>query len=293
VQELATNVLFYSLLKIMDEIYILWYGAEKPASSDLSALLSVRRRVVERALVWLKRHNPLYANIHIDRAEMDSWDASSNGVPFQVYDRLERNEPSAWEKVRISQVIPPTERGLDIEGPVDIREVLETLSQGHDIAGDRGEVYAPDYIAGENEVEEADMDSIARPIYEISSSGMFALDTGPDVAEVEKLRSVCNILGQPALWDPMQGIASAGSIEVRRGNLSESYILVSRGDDFADFFDTRFFAKTFPTLFPLGNRGPRLAEENIMDVAGNLDASVEAEATAQNLISSRSISLEI
>jgi hypothetical protein len=74
--------------------------------------------------------------------------------------------------------------------------------------------------------------------------------------------------------------------------LFEPYILVSRGDDFADSFDTRFFAKTFPTLFPLGNGGPRLAEENIMDVAGDLDASVEAEATVQNLVSSRSMSLE-
>jgi hypothetical protein len=35
-------------------------------------LLSVRRRVVEKALVWLKRNNPLYADIHIDREEMDS-----------------------------------------------------------------------------------------------------------------------------------------------------------------------------------------------------------------------------
>jgi hypothetical protein len=55
----------------------------------------------------------------------------------------------------------------------------------------------------------------------------------------------------------------------------------------------RFFAKMFPTLFPLENRGPRLAEENTMDVAGNLDVSVEAEATAQNLVSFRNINLEI
>ncbi|EJT73118.1 hypothetical protein GGTG_09968 [Gaeumannomyces tritici R3-111a-1] len=46
----------------MDDIHVSWQGPEKPAPSDLSTLLSVRRRVVERALRWLKRHNSLYAN---------------------------------------------------------------------------------------------------------------------------------------------------------------------------------------------------------------------------------------
>ncbi|OCK91224.1 uncharacterized protein K441DRAFT_438736, partial [Cenococcum geophilum 1.58] len=72
VQELVTNVLPHPLLRVLDEIHVSWQGREKPAPSDLSALLSVRRHVVERALVWLKRHNPLYANIDIDTAEMDS-----------------------------------------------------------------------------------------------------------------------------------------------------------------------------------------------------------------------------
>jgi hypothetical protein len=68
---------------------------------------------------------------------------------------LERNEPSAWEKIRTGQVIPPTERGLDIEGPVDIRDVLITLGQGYNIVGDRGAVDAPDHITGENKAEKA------------------------------------------------------------------------------------------------------------------------------------------
>lgn len=51
--------------------------------------LSVRRRVVGKALVWLKRHNHLYANIEIDVAEMESWDVPAHGVPAQVYQRLE------------------------------------------------------------------------------------------------------------------------------------------------------------------------------------------------------------
>ena len=139
VQELATNVLPHPLLKVMDEIHVSWQGREKPAPSDLSALLSVRRRVVERALVWLKRHNPLYANIDIDTAEMDSWEAPAHGVPSQVYGRLERNEPSAWEKARTGQVVPPTERGLEEDGPTDIREIMAMLGQEGDMVNNEAE----------------------------------------------------------------------------------------------------------------------------------------------------------
>lgn len=85
VQELVTNVLPHPLFKVMEEI----------GPRDLSALLSVQRRAVQKALVWLKRNNPLYEKIHIDTAEMDSWGAPSHGVPSQVYARLERNEQSA------------------------------------------------------------------------------------------------------------------------------------------------------------------------------------------------------
>ncbi|KAH7113022.1 hypothetical protein EDB81DRAFT_873555 [Dactylonectria macrodidyma] len=72
VQELATKVLPHPLLQVMDEIHVSWQGAEKPGPSDLSSLLSVRRRVVERALVWLKKNNPHYAEIEIDASEMES-----------------------------------------------------------------------------------------------------------------------------------------------------------------------------------------------------------------------------
>lgn len=70
VQELATKVLPHPLLQVMDEIHVSWQGAEKPSPSDLSSLLSVRRRVFERALIWLKKNNPHYAEIEIGAAEM-------------------------------------------------------------------------------------------------------------------------------------------------------------------------------------------------------------------------------
>ncbi|KAL8367267.1 hypothetical protein RB599_010317, partial [Gaeumannomyces hyphopodioides] len=276
----------------MDEIHVSWQGLEKPAPNDLSALLSVRRRIVERALVWLKRHNPLYANIHIDKAEMDSWDTPWHGVPSQVYDRLERNEPSALDKARTSQLVPPAERGLEEDGPMDIQEVLATFNEGHGIAVGVEETEEPSNIGDEDRLDEVGIDGAAVPIHEISSSGMFALDAQPDVADAEKLRYACDALGQSAFSEQTGGSAYAGSAEVRHGHTSEPYILVSRGGDFADSFDARFFAKTFPTLFPVGNGGPRQAEESIADVADDAGVGLNAEAVSQSLVSSRNMSLE-
>ncbi|XP_044718819.1 PIF1-like helicase domain-containing protein [Hirsutella rhossiliensis] len=101
VQELATDVLPHPLFQVMDEIHVSWQGALRPTPSDLSSLLS-RWRAGDPA----------------------------HGVPPLVYERLERNEPSAWEKTRTAHVVPPTERAMDDEGAVEIEEVLAMLNQG-------------------------------------------------------------------------------------------------------------------------------------------------------------------
>ncbi|KAF1809820.1 hypothetical protein P152DRAFT_476222 [Eremomyces bilateralis CBS 781.70] len=252
VQELVANVLPHPLLKVMDEIHMSWQGKEKPVPSDLSVLLSVRRRVVEKALVWLKRHNPLYGHIKIDVAELESWDTPSHGVLSRVYERLRRDEPSAQEKARTGQLVPPTERGLDEGEAIDIREVLATLGEGYDIEPDQDVTGEPE----QGDTADRDRDRVSNgaavPVYETSSSGMTA--------------------------------------EVRRGNGAEPYIVVNRGEDFADPFDVRFFAKTFPALFPLGRGGPLQADESIQDAAGERDVGIEA-GRARDLISSRNMGL--
>jgi hypothetical protein len=282
VQELVTNVLPHPLLKVMDEIHVSWQGREKPAPRDLSALLSVRPHVVKRALVWLKRHNPLYAKITIDTVEIDSWEAPAHGVPSQVYGRLERNEPSAWEKARTGQIVPPTERGLEEDGPTDIQEIMAMLGQGHDIVSNGHEAEDEGYEDGEDSGDVVASDSAADMIHEIGSSGMFALDARPDIPDAEKLQYVCDALGQDTAGNQIGGSSWNGSAQVQHGHtVSEPYIVVSRGDEFADSLDTWFFAKTFPTLFPVGNGGPRQAEE-----------SNEADAMPRGLVSSRNMSVE-
>lgn len=271
----------------MDEIHVSWQGREKPAPSDLAALLSVRRRVVERALFWLKRHNPLYAGIVIDTVEMESWGAPPHGVPCQIYDRLERNEPSAREKIQTAHIVPPTERGLDDPGVVDIQELLASVERDQGFCGEA--------VAGEPAVEDDGTDvhdSAGDRVYEISSSGMFGLDCRPDIADAEKLRYLCESMGEDSSWNQTRESMWAGSAEVRHGGATEPYILVSRGEEFADSFDTYFFAKTFPTLFPHGRGGPRQAEEFIMDEEGNGSSGVEMEAAAGSLVLSRNMNLE-
>ncbi|KAF1807901.1 hypothetical protein P152DRAFT_469269 [Eremomyces bilateralis CBS 781.70] len=288
VQELVANVLPHPLLTVMDEIHVSWHGPEKPAPSDLSVLLSVRRRVVEKALVWLKRHNPLYRHIEIDGAKLDSWETPSHGVPSQVYERLKRDEPSAQEKARTGQLVPSTERGLEEDESVDIREVLATLGQGHDVEVGQDVVGGLGPSDGDDGNGDRVLDNAAAPLHENSSSGMFALDRGPDIADREKLRYVRDALGQQDASNKRRGRTA----EVRRGNTSEPYIVVSRGEDFADSLDARFFAKTFPTLFPVGRGGPRQADESIEDVTGAMDVGVEAGVRVRGLIRSRNMSLE-
>ncbi|KAF1993896.1 hypothetical protein P154DRAFT_476817, partial [Amniculicola lignicola CBS 123094] len=293
-QELVADVLPHPLLKVMDDIHVSWQGPEKPTPNDLSVLLSVRRRVVEKALVWLKGHNSLYENIEIDVAEMESWGAPSHGVPSQVYERMERNEPSAWEKTRTAQLVPPTERGLEEERSMDIREVLAMLNQGEDVEVGGRAFEEPGSPGGEGSDEQMQVDGVSATVQEISSSGMFSLDAHPDIADMEKIRYLYDALGQHASWEQREESLRTGSAEVHRGHGSEPYIVISRGEDFADSFDARFFAKTFPTLFPFGGGGPRQAEESRAGVMGNMDteAPIDEEATVGSILSSRNMSLE-
>ncbi|KAM4055439.1 PIF1-like helicase [Hirsutella rhossiliensis] len=265
-------------LQALDEIHISWQGAEKPAPSDLSSLLSVRRRVVERALVWLKRNNPHYAEIEIDAAEMESWGDSIHGVPSSVCDRMERNEPSGWESADGARCAAHgTRRGRG--GPVEIEELFALLNQGQE-AGGQGEGHGPNGEGAVRDGSDACPDQNVPAINEVTSSGMFALDGPPDVADVEKLQFACDAVGEGAddgRAGPRAWVGSlAGGVRGRGDGGCEPYIRVSRGE-FTDSFEASFFARTFPTLFPFGVGGPRLVEETMVD-AGKVTANLRGRA---------------
>ncbi|KAJ4176325.1 hypothetical protein NW759_017543, partial [Fusarium solani] len=316
VQELVTRVLPHPLIQVMDEIHVSWHGAQKPGPSDLSRLLSVRRRVVERALAWLRINNPHYRDIQIDEAEMDSWGTPPHDVPSQILERIERNEPSAWEKVRTAQIVPSAERGIDEDDAVDIDDIMAVLrreQQGGE-GGGGGGADRPEEASRGNEAlfsdrghegvrEDRPGAGINNPeavIHEVSSSGTFALDAQPDVADADRLQFAWEAVGEDVEQEADRATGErgrsggwAGSASVRQGLGLEPYISVSRGDDFADSNDPWFFAKTFPTLFPFGTGGPRLAEESLLVDGGGTDTGIDegAEASARNLLASRNMSL--
>ena len=54
--------------------------------------------------------------------------------------------------------------------------------------------------------------------------------------------------------------------------------MVSRGEDFADSFDTWFFAKTFPTLFPMGSGGLRQGDGSVEDRVGGVQENMHLDS---------------
>jgi hypothetical protein len=313
VRELVTRVLPHPLVQVMDEIHVSWHGAQKAGPSDLSRLLSVRRRVVEEALAWLRINNPHYRDIEIDEAEMDSWGTPPHDVPSQILERMERNEPSAWEKVRTAQIVPSAERGIEEDDAVDIDDIMAMLRREQQ-EEEGGGADCPEEASRGNEAlfsdrgyegvgEDRPGAGINNPeavIHEVSSSGMFALDAQPDVADAHRLQFAWEAVGEDVEQEADRAAGEggrsggwAGSASVRRGLGLEPYISVSHGDEFADSHDPSFFAKTFPTLFPFGTGGPRLVEENIVIAGGEADVGFDeaVEASARSLLASRNMSL--
>jgi len=290
VQELVTNVLPHPLIKVLDDIHVSWQGREKPTPKDVSALLSVRRRVVERALRWLKLHNHLYTHIEIDMTEMETWGEPLHGVPRQVYERLERNEPSAHEKARTGQIVPAAERDMEEDAVVDIQDVLVALGRVEEVQGSSGQ------NEGDVERHEAKVggdEFVYSPTHEFSSSGMFGLNDRSDIADAEKMRYVLEAFRERS-GRLVQGSSWNGHAEVRREKGGAPYILLSRGQDYADTFDTHFFSKTFPILFPTGRGGPLGAQESLEDLRDPdaVQDGINANAAARNLVLSRDLGIE-
>ena len=88
------------------------------------------------------------------------------------------------------------------------------LSQGCDVVGNEHKAEEENNKNGDHD---ADINSTTEMIHEISSSRMFAFNRGPDVADMEKLRYVCDALGQNTFHNQIGGSMWTGSAEVRCG----------------------------------------------------------------------------
>ncbi|XP_044714573.1 PIF1-like helicase domain-containing protein [Hirsutella rhossiliensis] len=169
-----------------------------------------------------------------------AWLKENNPLYGEV--EIDAAEIASWgaaARTQTAQVVPPSERAMDDGGAAEIEEILAMLRQGQDPAEgsrDVGLTCEDDDRDGARPEEDGDV------INEVTSSGMFPLDGAPDVADAEKIRFA-------------RDARAAGD-----GGDGEPYIQVRRGEDFADSADASFFAKAFPTLFPLGAQAERVAE---------------------------------
>ncbi|KID93915.1 arrestin domain-containing protein, partial [Metarhizium majus ARSEF 297] len=239
---------------------------------------------------------------------MNSWTNFPDGVPHMVYQQMERHEPSAHEKIRTAHVVPATERGadaVDVEGHEregDIDEILARLHSAEvreefaELAeGSQGEQRGTPDVHERGSAQDG-------AIFEISAAGMFGLDGAPEITELEKFKFACDTIhkGGHSTADGQLGrdkdVSGSAGIRYAKSKKEEPYIHISRGDNFADGLDRWFFAKAFPTLFPYGLGGPRLAEEALVGSTGSARhekgvGRMDTSGTATNLVGSRNMSL--
>ncbi|KAH7184332.1 hypothetical protein DER44DRAFT_834834 [Fusarium oxysporum] len=217
---------------------------------------------------------------------MNSWDTPAHGVPSQVFERLERNEPSAREKAQTAHIVPPTERGIDDHDPIDIQEIVGALLEEQNALG-----VATGYDCV-NRDDERGADDKGERLYKTGSSVIFDLDDWPDIADAAKLRYLLESMGEAAVEDQGRRNAWRASVKVRHDRVAEPYITISRGEDVADPFDTWHLASAFPSLLPRGMGGPRQAEEWVVAEREVALQICEAEFAARRLVSSRNMTLE-
>jgi len=142
---------------------------------------------------------------------------------------------------------------------VELSDLLESLRQGGSASVDETED-----ASGESRMDEAGVEEASRTedsIHEMEASAVFGIDDQLAVPDVDKIRYVCAALNGVDQASQPNPPGAIGSAEVRDGRSVEPYILMSRGQEFADSLEVSFFAKTFPTLFPFGRGGPRQALE--------------------------------
>ncbi len=224
----------------------------------------------------------MYKDINIDWAEIDNWDVSEYSVPFQIYNRLVRNEPSAKKKTQTAYIVLPIECNLDDLRPINIEKILTSFENKQDILEnpiDNDTINTNDDIDNDNGVRDQ--------IYKISSSSIFEVDKQPAIRNIEKLQYIYETVDKTYSRHKTKENIEIRSAEVQyKQCTTELYIYVSWDKDFADSSDIRFFTRTFPTLFPFGKEDLRQTEKSILDTTQNRTSSFEIDATIQGLVSS-------
>uniref|UniRef100_A0A0D2YD84 Uncharacterized protein n=1 Tax=Fusarium oxysporum (strain Fo5176) TaxID=660025 RepID=A0A0D2YD84_FUSOF len=208
----------------------------------------------------------------------------SNPPPQNLHERRLTDHPRL--KMRTPHIVPPTARGIDDHDPIDIQEIVGALLE---------EQNAPGVATGYDCVNRDDgcgADDKGERLYETGSSGIFDLDGWPDITDVAKLRHLLESMGEAAVEDQGRRNACRASAKVWYNRVAEPSLAISRGEDFANHFDTWYLARTFPSLLPRGMGGPRQVEEWVVAEREAALQICEAEFAARRLVSSRNITQE-
>ncbi|KIM64606.1 hypothetical protein SCLCIDRAFT_114565, partial [Scleroderma citrinum Foug A] len=76
--------------KLASVIAVTYIGTKKLPKSWLKSTFQVRRHVVHDALIWLKRHNPIYHEVTISNERLDS--LPIDDIPWEILSTI-RHEP--------------------------------------------------------------------------------------------------------------------------------------------------------------------------------------------------------
>ncbi|KAJ6436777.1 ectomycorrhiza-upregulated zf-MYND domain-containing protein [Purpureocillium lavendulum] len=257
VEDLVATVLPHPLLQSVEDIHISWSGSSKPGSADVRHLLQVRKSRVRAALSWLQKNNPLYEHVEINQAEIDGWHyADGSDVPTLIMDRMQREEPSTFEKTQTDHIVPDTDRGLAENRLTSIDELLGSMNAppadecshvDSAVNAPPTEQRQPSPLVAETHVPgPTTTDGDVNTVCETSTSGMFPLDGPAAFAEADKLSFLSNVVNssQDLAPDP-----EPCAIQIQTAG-DQPYIRVERGADFADNLHEDFSLGLFLSYFP-------------------------------------------
>ncbi len=229
----VSRILPPSINDVAEQIRVIWVGPNTPKPKDISSLMSVSRRRVSQALVWLKENNRLYRDIEINLAEMRQWGDGEDWVPPQFLAEACHVPDSEREQEERSGYVPH----CDITAADDEDE--------DDAIHDTAEMEEAQLMGG-GDVQ--DVNGVP-----VTSSGFTELPTlsGPDNADC--LKQIHQRIRQ--CLDEQ----NTTTYQVQAHQEQGWYLSVCRGSKFLDWYDDDdFFPACFPSLFPYGSGGPRV-----------------------------------
>ncbi|KAF6783348.1 hypothetical protein CSOJ01_15909, partial [Colletotrichum sojae] len=262
VKGIAADVLPHALVDEKEWIHICFVGPRKPEPRDLGFMLRVRPQRLKCALVWLKKHNPLFREVAISEENLRTWAdcAEHTEVSQQLFDSMKAYDQRAEDLIRTGHYVPATERGLPEEPIRDAAEVIASLEE-REQDGARMEEETNTRIGGiaarGREPEDMDPRHITEEISEITSTGLLSTEETGDMPLPQKLAMLRKAAGEEdGRWRGRKPDGASERYTVV-GTGETPYIVSRRGEEFADSNDPDFFPKAFPCLFPWGRGGPK------------------------------------